>query len=66
MKQELNKFNFEYAGKKFKSVDHYIVHAPIFHLGGVNKKASHFNIVSGFICLESTWKTPFGNSFDKV
>lgn len=67
VKQELNKFNLEYAGKKIKSVRSlHRTSAPIFHLGGVNKKSSYFNIVSGFICLESAWKSPFSNAFDRV
>ncbi len=67
VKQDLSKFNLEYAGKKFKSVRSlHRTSAPIFHLGGVDRKVSHFNIVSGFVCLESSWKTPFGNSFDKA
>lgn len=26
----------------------------------------HFTILSGFLCLDSPWKQPFGTSFDKV
>lgn len=67
VKQDMNKFNLEYAGKKFKSVRSlHRTSAQIVHLGGVDRKVNQFTILSGFLCLESRWAQPFGASFDKA
>lgn len=66
VKPILNKKNIEYAGEKALSVRKlYRTSAPIVHAGGqFPAKKEHFEILSGIVTLNSSWKS-LNNTFDK-
>lgn len=66
VKQTLNKYNIEYAGKKAESVRVLErTSAPIYHAGGRYKPKSHKKILAGILTLSSDWDPPLGKSFEK-
>ncbi|MBP1154642.1 MULTISPECIES: DUF6602 domain-containing protein [unclassified Paenibacillus] len=67
VKPELNKQYIEYAGQKTKSARQLIrTSAPIHHAGGILPPKAHSKIISGILCLESSWNPPLGDSFENV
>ena len=64
VKQEVNRINILYAGKKAESVRNlHRTSAPIPHAGGVYPPIKPKKIISGILALESTWADPLGASF---
>lgn len=66
VKQELNKENIEYAGKKAESVRALKrTSAPIPHAGGFYPPKPHNDILAGILTLSSVWIEPLGTSFEE-
>jgi spore maturation protein CgeB len=64
-KQDLSKYNIEYAGKKAESVRKLVrTNAPVPHAGGTFSARPLFPIMSGILTLGSEWNPPLGNSFN--
>jgi hypothetical protein len=67
VKQEINKSEIEYAGKKAASVRKLLrTSAPIPHAGGTFSPKKPFNTLSVFLAAHSTWKNPFANPFKRT
>ncbi|HEY3252170.1 MAG TPA: DUF6602 domain-containing protein [Ignavibacteria bacterium] len=65
VRQELNKSNIVYAGKKALSVRKlFRTTAPIYDIGGKKDPKPHFQILSGIVTLKSNWKS-LNTAFDK-
>ena len=63
-KQNINKDHIVYAGKKAFSVRNLTrTSASFAHLGGVDKKAEHFEIIGGLIAIKVDWADRLGDSF---
>ena len=67
-KQELNRVNIIYAGKKAASVRRLRrTAAPIVHAGGkIDNPKEPFRIIAGIITYRSSWTPAFGNSLQKT
>lgn len=64
-KQDLNKNNIEYAGKKAESVRKLKrTSAAVHHAGGIFPPRPLFPIISGILTLGSEWNPPLGERFD--
>ncbi|MFL0267910.1 DUF6602 domain-containing protein [Candidatus Clostridium radicumherbarum] len=65
VKQELSKFNVQYAAEKAESVRNLTrTSAPIMHAGGSFPPKEPKEILAGLLTLTSTWVDPLGESFD--
>lgn len=66
VKQELNKSNLDYAGKKAASVRKLSrTSAEIPFVGGIYRPKPLHKILAGIITIESVWKDPLGDSLKK-
>lgn len=66
-KQDLSKYNIEYAGIKAESVRKlYRTSAAIPHAGGTFPPQKPKPIISGILTLDSEWKPAIGDSFKKA
>ncbi len=66
IKQDLNRDNIEYAGRKIASVRRlFRTSAPVVHVAGTSQGKPPFRIVGGLLCLDSVWKPAFGTPFRK-
>jgi hypothetical protein len=66
IKQELNKSNLAYAGKKAASVRKLSrTSAEIPFVGGIYRPKPLHKILAGIITIESVWKDPLGDSLKK-
>lgn len=67
VKQDLNKVNIEYAGKKAESVRTLVrTSAPIPHAGGYYPPKEHNRILAGLLTLSNSWAEPLGDNFEKA
>lgn len=67
VKQQLDKGNIEYAGRKAASVRKLArTSAPIVHAGGEHEARPPSAIIAGIITFESAWNPPFGDAFREV
>jgi hypothetical protein len=67
VKQDLTGPHISYAGEKAASVRKLVrTSAPIYYVDGVYKPKKLGHILSGILCVESTWDPPFGTSFEKA
>jgi hypothetical protein len=67
VKQDLSKKHLEYAGEKFASVKKLSrTSATIHHAGGSFKPKPHFEILTGILTTDSTWKNKFGSETEKI
>jgi len=66
VKQELNKYNLDYAGDKVESVRKLKrTSVPIRHIGGLNPPNQPHFIPAGILTVSSIWKDPLGATFKK-
>jgi len=68
VKQQINKENLVYAGRKVASVRKlHRTSAPIVHAGGkIQTPKVPFKIIGGILSYDVAWSKPFGSSFQKV
>jgi hypothetical protein len=67
VKQDLDKSNVEYAGKKAASVRKLIrTSARIVHAGGHYEPRPASPILAGILTSQSSWSPPFGDAFQAV
>ena len=65
VKQELDKENINYAGKKAASVRQlHRTSANIIHLGDTQRPRELFEILAGVLTLKSSWTPSFGTPFE--
>jgi hypothetical protein len=67
-KQELNRANIIYAGKKAQSVRRlHRTNAAVVHAGGrIDNPREPFRIAAGIVTYTSPWKSPFGIPFENA
>lgn len=67
IKQDLSKEHIEYAAGKGESVRRlHRTSNTIVNMGGAENPRELFTILTGIVCMESTWSPPFGDAFDTV
>lgn len=67
VKQSMGKGEIQYAGHKVATVRRLRrTSSPIIHAGGEFTPKTPFPPLGGVLCLESTWKPPFGAAFQEA